>query len=86
MSIEAWWPRLRQQSRDYLIANNGDVVPPELVEEITQAGGTITSDAWWVGQSGPSGFYISDEATDWIDEIANGETPEPRDGGTARTS
>lgn len=87
MSIEAWWPRLRQQSRDYLIANNGDVVPPELVEEIAHAGGTITtSDAWWVGRSGPTGFYLSDEAIDWIDEMANGETPEPRDRGTARTS
>ena len=78
MSIEVWWPKLRQQSRDYLIANNGDVVPPALVVEITQAGGAITTDAWWVGQSGPTGFYLSDEAIDWVDEVANGETHEPR--------
>lgn len=78
MSIEAWWPRLRQQSRDYLIDNNGDVVPPDLVEEIARAGGVITSEAWWVGPNGPDGLFLSDEAIDWIDEIANGETPAPR--------
>ncbi len=78
MSIEAWWPKLQQQSRDYLIANNGDVVPPDLVEEIARAGGVIRPDAWWVGQSDTTGFFLSDEAIDWIDEVANGETPEPR--------
>ncbi len=78
MSIEVWWPKLRQQSRDYLIANNGDVVPPDLVDEIARAGGIIRTDAWWVGQSGPAGLLLSDEAIDWIDEVANGETPEPR--------
>ena len=61
-----------------LIANNGDVVPPDLVVEIAQAGGVTTTDAWWVGHSGPTGFFLSDEAIDWIDEVANGETPEPR--------
>ena len=35
MSIEAWWPKLRLESREYLIANNGDVVPAALVAEIT---------------------------------------------------
>ena len=40
-------------------------------------------EAWWVGQSGPNGFYLSDEAVDWVDEVANGETPERR-GSTTR--
>lgn len=78
MSIESWWPKLPQQSRDYLIDNNGDVVPPDLVEEISRAGGLISTDAWWVGESDPTGFFLSDEAIDWIDEVANGETPQPR--------
>lgn len=86
MSIEAWWPKLSERSREYLIANNGDVVPPELVAEITHAGGTITPGEWWVGQSGPSGLHLSDEAIAWIDEVANGETPQPRAGGAASTS
>ncbi|RMB62160.1 hypothetical protein [Tessaracoccus antarcticus] len=78
MSIEEWWPKLRSESRDYLIANNGDVVPPKLVQEITGAGGVITPDAWWLGQSGPAGLDLSDEAVAWIEEVANGETPRRR--------
>ena len=86
MSIEAWGPRLRQQSRDYLIDNNGDLVPPALVDEIVQAGGIVRADAWWVGQMGPEGLFLSDEAIDWIEEVANGETPEPRPEGRNATS
>ena len=78
MSIEEWWPKLQSESRDYLIANNGDVVPPKLVQEITGAGGVVTSDAWWLGQSGPAGLVLSDEAVAWIEEVANGETPRRR--------
>ena len=37
----------------------------------------MTSDAWWVGDRGPGGFYLSDEATDWIEAVANGEAPGP---------
>lgn len=77
MSIEVWWPRLRQESRDWLVDNNGDAVPSDLVAEIVRAGGAITTDAWWVGQSGPTGFYLSDEAIDWVETIANGEDPDP---------
>ncbi|WP_220488401.1 hypothetical protein [Tessaracoccus sp. MC1756] len=86
MSIEAWWPKLRQQSRDYLMENNGDEVPAALVDEITRAGGVISIEAWWVGQSGPAGLYLSDEANDWIDGVANGEAPEPRAEDRAPTS
>ena len=75
MSMEVWWPRLRQETRDWLIDNNGDVVPDSISEEISRAGGVVTSDAWWVGQSGPAGLSLSDAAIDWIDEVANGETP-----------
>jgi hypothetical protein len=75
MSMEVWWPRLRQETRDWLIANNGDAVPSPVVEEITRAGGSVATDAWWVGENGPTGFYLSDPAVDWIEEVANGETP-----------
>jgi hypothetical protein len=46
-----------------------------VVEEITRAGGEVATDAWWVGENGPTGFYMSDAAIDWIEEVANGETP-----------
>lgn len=76
MSIEHWWPKLKPSTQKWLIENNGDVVSPEVVAEITQVGGVITADAWWVGESGPSGFYLSDEAVDWVEAVANGEVPE----------
>ena len=81
MSIEEWWPKLQSQSREYLITNNGDVVPSDIVEEITAAGGVVTSNAWWLSQSGSDGIVLSDEAVDWIEEVANGETPKPREDG-----
>ena len=34
MSIEAWWPNLKPSSRDWLIDNNGDAVPVEVVDDI----------------------------------------------------
>ena len=59
MSLEACWPKLRQPSRDYyLIGNNGDVVPPDLVDEIARAGGIIGTEAWWVGQNGAEGLFL----------------------------
>jgi len=77
-SLDEWWPRLSQESRDWLIANNGDAVPARVISSVTDAGGVVSADAWWVGQSGPTGFYLSDEAIDWIEAVANGETPGPR--------
>jgi hypothetical protein len=76
--FEQWWPKLKPSTREWLVENNGDAVQAELVVEITEAGGSVASDAWWVGESGPSGFYFSDEATDWIEAVGNGEAPEPR--------
>ena len=64
--------------REWLVENNGDAVPAEVLEEIADAGGSFDSDAWWVGESGPSGFYFSDDAVDWIEAVGNGEAPEVR--------
>jgi len=75
MSMEMWWSALRPVTRDWLIAHNGEAVPASVIEEIEGAGGWVTPDAWWVGQSGPSGFYFSDAAIDWLEEVANGEMP-----------
>jgi len=30
-----------------------------------------------VGQDRPTGFFLAEEAILWINEVANGETPEP---------
>ena len=58
MSMEVWWPRLRQETRDWLIANNGDALPAWVIAEITRAGGSVGTDAWWVGQDGATGFSL----------------------------
>lgn len=33
MTVERWWPKLRPETREWLIANNGDAVPVEIVDE-----------------------------------------------------
>lgn len=76
MSMEMWWPKLPPETQDWLSTNNGEGVPESVIEEITRAGGLVTSDVWWVGQNGPTGFYLSDAAVDWIEAVANGEMPE----------
>jgi hypothetical protein len=76
MSIDVWWPKLQPATRDWLIANNGEAVPAPILQEIREAGGPPQSDAWWVTQDGLSGTYLPDAVTDWIEEIANDETPD----------
>ena len=75
--IEHWWPRLSQETRDLLIASNGDQVPASVVAEITRAGGTVTTDDRGSGHHTPEGTYLPDEIVDWIEAVANGEVPPP---------
>jgi hypothetical protein len=56
-----------------LINNNGDVVPPSVLNQITAVAGKRTADASWVGGNLPEGFFLSDEAIDWIEKTANDE-------------
>ncbi|MCC6495861.1 MAG: hypothetical protein IT193_06335, partial [Propionibacteriaceae bacterium] len=49
----------------WLVANNGDALPGDVHADIIRAGGVIT------------GSYLSDEAVDWVEAIANGEDPDP---------
>lgn len=74
MQIIEWWPRLDSEARAWLIAHNGESVTPEVLVQIVAAGGSVTSDAWWVGETAPDGFFLSDEAVDWIEAEANGES------------
>lgn len=79
MSIETWWPKLRPVTRDWLISNNGDVVPRPIIEEIAAAGGPPESDGWWVSDDDLNGVCMPDEAVDWIEDVANDE-PSTREG------
>jgi hypothetical protein len=75
MPIEQWWPKMQPDTRDWLIANNGDAVPPVVMADIAEAGGPAASDAWWVTGDDMTGPVMPDEAIDWIEETAN-EEPE----------
>lgn len=74
MHIEDWWPRLDTETRQWMIDNNGDAVPPEILERITTVAGMSTARAPWVGADDAEGFFLSDTAVDWIEETANGES------------
>jgi len=73
MNIGEWWSRLDSEAQEWLIAHNGEAVSAEVLGQITAAGGVVASDARWVGEIGPSGLFVSDEAADWIEATANGE-------------
>ena len=75
MSIEQWWTKLQPSTQDWLIANNGDLVPADVVAEIAAVGGPASGDSWWAVRSGAPGHYFPDDATDWVEAAANGETP-----------
>jgi len=76
MDISEWWPKLSEASRHWLIDHNGEAVPPDIASEIAAVGGVMTTDAWWVGQAGPTGFFLSDRAVDWVEERANDASDE----------
>jgi hypothetical protein len=76
MSLEAWWPLLDLETRDWLIANNGDALSTQVLDDIARVSGPLPPDAWWLGENGPDGFYLSDEGIDWIEAAANGEVPD----------
>ena len=73
METIEWWSGLDPEAQAWLIAHNGEVVSADVVDKIVAVGGDMTSDAWWIGDRGLEGFYLSDEAVDWIETTANGE-------------
>lgn len=75
MRINEWWPELGAETRKWLIEHNGEAVPPNVVEEIRSVEGVATADMSWVGATLPDGFFLSDDAVDWIEAVANGEHP-----------
>ncbi|MGV1009579.1 MAG: hypothetical protein ACOYBY_13355 [Dermatophilaceae bacterium] len=75
MSVEVWWARLRPETREWLVANNGDVLPQAIVEEITRAGGNVEAGPACDEQDGAAGACLSDATVDWIEAVANGEEP-----------
>lgn len=73
MHIEEWWPKLAPSTRHWLINHNGEVVPPSILDQITAAAGVPEEDSSWFESKVPEGILLSDEAIDWIEEMANDE-------------
>ena len=73
MDIEQWWPQLTEATRAWLIANNGDAAPEPMADEIVAAGGVLTAGSAEDGDGVAEGLYLSDDETDWVEAVANGE-------------
>ena len=74
MEISEWWPRLDVKPQHRLIDNNGDVVPPAVLDKINQAGGEVASEASPIaGDEGQGGLVLPDCDVDWIEQVANEE-------------
>ena len=71
------WHEIRTQIADQIARQGGSTTPregpfgPELVAEITRAGGEVATDS----ESEQSGVYLSDDDVDWIETVANEEEP-----------
>jgi hypothetical protein len=63
MNIEEWWPKLTSETRTWLIANNGDAIPADILDEITSAGRNAAT------------HQLADDEIDWIEAAGNGEDP-----------
>lgn len=74
MDIDQWWDELEPETRQWLIDNNGDEVPPEIIQEILDAGGVPGTG--WLGERDRAGFFLTDEAVDWIEAKANEDEPD----------
>lgn len=75
MNIQDWWPLLDSSTQQWLIDNNGDVVPPGILDQITAMTGQATAEDSWIHDTGHDGLFLSDEAIDWIEQTANEEGP-----------
>ncbi len=70
MKIAEWWPQLDSDAQAWLIAHNGEAVAPDVMGKIVAVAGSV----WEAGESGPDGAFLTDEAVDWIEMIANDES------------
>ncbi|WP_314100579.1 hypothetical protein [uncultured Frigoribacterium sp.] len=73
MRIDEWWSELVPSTRQWLIDNAGDVVPAWVLEQITAVTGEPTADDDWAADVDAEEFYLSDDATDWIEAAGNDE-------------
>ena len=72
VDLPTLWPRLDMQTRDWLMAHNGEPLAPAVVDALTLANGGSTDTSWF---SDHEDGVLTDEAVDWIEGVANDEDP-----------
>jgi hypothetical protein len=65
MSAAQWWSNVDPDVQRWLMDNNGDSLPAKVVTQIVGAGGDATA-----------GEPLPDADIDWIEAVANGESPD----------
>jgi hypothetical protein len=71
MTTWVWWERLRPQTRRWLIAHNGEPLPPAIRVEISTAAGGYTSGIF--APDADEHSVLDDVVVDWIEAVANRE-------------
>lgn len=57
----------------WLMEQNGEPLPEDLIPEIRTVAGGEPSTRWWTGSSVDGQSQLSDEAVDWIETVANAD-------------
>ena len=70
MDLEQWWTDVLPATREWLAHNSGSALTPEVVADISRAGGLIAAESWWMGERGPDGVRLSTAAEQWIRDRA----------------
>ena len=75
MDIPTLWRRLGADTRDWLIAHNGEQLTPDIIDALVSANGGVLDPEWLAedGDEDGDGPVLADGAIDWIDATANGE-------------
>lgn len=76
VNIAQWWPQLSSQSRDWLVAHNGEPVDRRVGADIAAVHDGALDRLWFniVSDDGLT-IELSDRAVDWIEAWANDEDP-----------
>jgi hypothetical protein len=77
MRIETWWPRLTDESQNWLIDHNGEPLDASVRRDIFDVNEGKTDPSWWTGESTDGVSELTDDAIDWIEAVANGEEQTP---------
>ncbi|MET4050639.1 MULTISPECIES: hypothetical protein [unclassified Rhodococcus (in: high G+C Gram-positive bacteria)] len=75
MNIETWWPKVTADSREWLLDHAGEPVEPSVRADILSVTAVADGSTWDGSGSEEGEFELTDRTVDWIEAVANGETP-----------